>query len=307
MTVLDDFIAQLRQYEIAPVVQPIKAQVELFVSALNSIASGSTVTLGGDVTGLASANTVGKIQGNAVQSGAPSDGNGLVWDSVNGRFALQSVGLLNTQIFNASGTYTPTPGTKSILVRLWGGGGGGGGAAGVAAQASLAQSAGGGSYSEGFLSGILNASSGTVTIGAGGTAGTTAGTNGGIGGTSSFLLGALNMSCPGGSLGTGDAVTGITAATLTGAAQSSAPTGGYFNYNGAGADPSGRLSNSVNFSGSGGASFGLVRSGRGVGTDSPGFTGTIAGGGSAGCSNSAGSPRAGGTGGQGLCIIEEYA
>lgn len=306
MTVLDDFIAQLRQYEIAPVVQPIKAQVELFVSALQSIAGGSTVTLGGDVTGLASANTVGKIQGNAVQSGVPSDGNGLVWDSVNGRFALQSVGLLNTQIFNASGTYTPTPGTKSILVRLWGGGGGGGGAAGVAAQASLAQSAGAGGYSEGFLSGILNSSSGAVVLGAQGSGGSTAGTDGTDGGASTFALSTLNMSCPGGLHGSGDAATGITVATLTGAAQSGAPTGGYFNYNGGGADPSARLSNLVNFSGTGGAPFALARSGRGVASGNPGFTGNIGGGGSAGCSTGA-TGRAGGAGGLGLCIIEEYA
>lgn len=307
MTALSDFIAQLQQNDIAPGIQPIRAQVETFVAALNEIASGGDVVLGGDVIGPSNANTVVKLQNSAIQSGAPTDGQQFIWDSVNARYSLQLGGLLNVQIFNASGTYTPTPGTKSIRVRLWAPGGGGGGAAGVAAQASLAQSAGAGGYSEGFLAGILNASTGAVVLGAAGVGGSTAGTDGTGGGTSTFIMGALSMSCPGGLLGTGDAVTGVTSLALTGAAQSATPTGGYLNLQGGGADPSFRSLNASNFTGTAGASFGGCRTGRGVAGPGAGIAGLQSGsGGSAGASIGA-TGRAGGNGSLGLCLIEEYA
>lgn len=101
--------------------------------------------------------------------------------------------LLNIQTFVASGTYTPTPGTNSIIAEVQAPGGGTGG---VPAQASgsgaLSQAASAGSY---IKARITSGFSGlAITIGAQGAAGTST-TTGGNGGTTS--LGSL-LSCPGG-------------------------------------------------------------------------------------------------------------
>ena len=102
--------------------------------------------------------------------------------------------LLNTQYFTASGTYTPTSGTNSVIVEVVGGGGGGGG------TAATAQTVGGGGGGGGYARKKITSSfSGvTVTIGSAGTAGASGANAGGAGGTSSF--GAL-VSATGGSGG----------------------------------------------------------------------------------------------------------
>lgn len=97
----------------------------------------------------------------------------------------QAVGrLIGVKVFTASGTYTPTEGTTSVIVEAQGGGGAGGGTP-VTAGGQTAISASGGSgsygigrYTTGFASGV------PVTVGVGGTS-TVAGA-GGNGGTSSF-------------------------------------------------------------------------------------------------------------------------
>lgn len=109
----------------------------------------------------------------------------------------QAVGrLLNVQYFRSSGTYTPTPGTTSIVVEVQGGGGGGGGAPATGAS----QYSSGGNGSSGcyalkrFTSGFSGA---TVTIGAGGNAGSGASAGGGAGLTS-FAATAGTVSAGGG-------------------------------------------------------------------------------------------------------------
>ncbi|BBV88072.1 hypothetical protein LN389_21630 [Enterobacter hormaechei subsp. steigerwaltii] len=100
-------------------------------------------------------------------------------DSVKGR-------LLNVKVFTSSGTYTPTAGTKSIVVECQGGGGGGGGAVITGAASALSAGSGGaaGSYAKGRFMNI--GSSYPVIVGAGGAGSSATNNLGGAGGTSSF-------------------------------------------------------------------------------------------------------------------------
>lgn len=112
--------------------------------------------------------------------------------------ALYSPGSLigPPKVFTSSGTYTPTTGTKSIIVEVLGAGGGGGGAALITSGYASAGSGGGsGSYAKHYLSSL--SSSYVVTIGVGGTGGV-GNASGNAGGTSSF--GSIVI-CPGGFAG----------------------------------------------------------------------------------------------------------
>lgn len=103
-----------------------------------------------------------------------------------GLTALTPGRLLNMQLFTASGTYTPTPGTKSIVVEVQGAGGGGGGIGGAGTNTVAVGNGGaGGGYAKsrltsGFSGGIF------ITVGTGGPGGNLAPTNGSDGGLSSF-------------------------------------------------------------------------------------------------------------------------
>ena len=83
--------------------------------------------------------------------------------------------LINTRVFTSSGTYTPTPGTKRLLVEMVGGGGAGGGAY---AGGSSASSAGAGGSSGAYGKALLTSVSASISysVGAGG-----AGVSGGKG------------------------------------------------------------------------------------------------------------------------------
>lgn len=94
--------------------------------------------------------------------------------------------LLNVQIFTASGTWTKTSGTNTVIVEVVGGGGGSGGIP-ATAGGEYAQSGGGGGggYSMKRID-VSAVSSASVTVGTGGSGGS-AGTNAGsAGNTSSF-------------------------------------------------------------------------------------------------------------------------
>lgn len=68
--------------------------------------------------------------------------------------------LLNVQVFLASGTYTPTPGMKSVEFEVRGGGGGAGGAQSASStQFGIAGGAGGGALAIGkFLAAAIGSS-----------------------------------------------------------------------------------------------------------------------------------------------------
>ncbi|MEB5837010.1 phage tail protein [Pantoea dispersa] len=93
--------------------------------------------------------------------------------------------LLNIQTITSTGTYTPTSGTKSIVVECVGGGGGGGG---VIATSSGAHNVSGGGGAGGTAKAYITslASSYAITIGSGGTGGTSSGTVGSDGGSTTF-------------------------------------------------------------------------------------------------------------------------
>lgn len=110
-----------------------------------------------------------------------TDASNTYWEK-----AFKSGTLLTKKVFTSNGTYTPTPGTKSIIIEMVGGGGGGGGAASTAAgQLSLGGGGGGGAFLRTKLITVPSGSQ-TVNIGVGGTAGAASGGVGGTGGTTSF-------------------------------------------------------------------------------------------------------------------------
>ncbi|HGI8193104.1 TPA: hypothetical protein ACJT77_002411 [Citrobacter freundii] len=128
--------------------------------------------------------------------------------------------LLNIVKMTASGTYTPTAGTKSIIVEAIGGGGASGNLTATASNQNAVSAAGSnGAYAKArYTSGFSSVS---VTVGAGGIVNGGGGGNGGNGGTTTF--GSL-LTCPGGS-GSGVGIA-MTPPFNTGAAQpSGSPSG----------------------------------------------------------------------------------
>lgn len=217
--------------------------------------------------------------------------------------------LINVQTFAASGTYTPTPGTRSIKGRGVGGGGGGGGAAAAAAgQIAIGGGGAAGAYGEFF---VVNPSPTTVTIGGsvagglGNVAGNTGGTTsfgtlavflGGTGGPGSPAGATAAANSTPGSLPSGSAVLQVSRSSYGG------PAIGYYTTTSilqSGAGGAGA------FSGGGGAptiawAVNLVsQSGSfGVGSGS---------GGSGGLTSNGGAAAQGGSGAGGFMIIEEYS
>lgn len=115
-----------------------------------------------------------------------------------------SGGIIGRQIFTSGGTYTPTAGATAIYIELVGGGGGSGGVSGGASEAAASGGGGGGQYVDLFLASISGTY--TVTVGAGGAAGTNSPGNGGTGGNSQLAgsgIGSLIASGGSGSLGAG--------------------------------------------------------------------------------------------------------
>lgn len=101
------------------------------------------------------------------------------------RAASGAVATIVQQVFESSGTYTPTAGMVFCIVECIGGGGGSGGATSAVGKNCGSGGGGGGGYSRSRLTAAQVGASQTVTIGAGGSAGTSS-TNGGAGGDTSF-------------------------------------------------------------------------------------------------------------------------
>jgi hypothetical protein len=202
------------------------------------------------------------------------------------------------------------PGFLGVRRRVWGSGGAGGGAASTGANQS-SEGAGGGSggYAEHLW---LNAqdcpSTMTVTVGAGGTPGT-AGNNAGNNGNTTSITGTglTTLSANGG--GGGGGMAAVTAGISVGGAAGGA-SGGDLSLEGSeGKNGRAYAANQPSSHGDGGAApFGGSQRISGTGTGSAGLAGPIPGGGGSGGINfqNQGAARQGGTGGDGLAIIEEF-
>jgi hypothetical protein len=274
-------------------------------------AFGTAVVAGGG-TGIVTTTAYAPICGGTTATGnfqAASTGfstSGYVLTS-NGSAALpsfQATGATSfqvvTQVFAASGTYTPTSGMKYCIVEVVGGGGGGAGAAATGASTITASGGGGGGeYARDVISAATIGASQTVTIGAAGTVGSAS--TGGTGGTSS--LGAL-ITCIGGSGGVlgGVAVTsgGFGGAGGTGGTGGSVRTAGQNGFWGIGS-----LSPAIIYGGLGGSTqygAGGIGSQTGVGGAALGYGA----GGSGSSSFTSAAARTGGAAKAGIIIITEY-
>ena len=214
-----------------------------------------------------------------------------------------------TQVFTASGTYTPTVGMKYCWVRCQAPGGGGGGSdSGLGADSMAAGGGGGGEYAEGVFTAATIGVSQTATIGAIGTAGVAAGGTGGTGGTNS--LGTL-LTCIGGSGGVGTGSASASQEPRLGGIGGTGGTGGDFRVAGGKGNPgyvfapiatsSDRL-----ISGDGGDSV-LGMGAKGTTTiDAAGTVGQDYGGGGSGATEDDTTGQAGGAGGAGIIVVVEF-
>lgn len=222
--------------------------------------------------------------------------------------------LLNCQVFTQSGPYTPTPGTKTIIVEAVGAGGGGGGcAANTTSQASGGEGGGAGAYAiSKFTSGFSGV---TVNIGIGGAAGTAGGSPapgnpnwGGDGGATTF--GGL-LSVSGGKGGKAGGSSLLVSIGSSPTDNSGTVTGAniYYRYGEPGevAILARSNNNTGSISGRGGSSKFGYPGGR-ISIQGPGQAAQGHGaGGGGGLSVSAGSAQAGGAGADGMVIVWEYA
>jgi hypothetical protein len=235
--------------------------------------------------------------------------NATSWVTV-GNAGTASYNLAETVYFPSSGTFTKAtyPWLRAIKVKCVGGGGGGGGSGTTAsAQASIGTGGNGGSYGESFITDIAGlASSITITVGAGGSGAAAGNNNGSAGGNSSF--GSLVIAT-GGKPGAGGPSNGVPtmgnaipdfndASTAQLVIEGS---GGSINFSNSASFPASTISG---FSALSRATRNEVTS-----TGFNGMTGRTYGGGGGGALNaqSQGTTRSGGTGGNGILILELYA
>lgn len=132
--------------------------------------------------------------------------------------AVTTTGFLQqvtTQVFTATGTYTPTSGMVYCIAEGVAGGGAGGGVAASATDSSAASGGGGGGYGIVRLTAAQIGASQAVTIGAGGTAGAAGANPGNAGGATS--LGVLLQVGGGGGGGAGNGATTNTLGNAGGA------------------------------------------------------------------------------------------
>jgi hypothetical protein len=221
----------------------------------------------------------------------------------------------NVQVLTSGSgaTYTPTSGTKFWKVTCVGGGGGGGGSDNGDTSANNAGGGGsGGGTSVAWMDATEMGANAVYTVGAGGTAGANTGGTGGTGTSSSFNPAGTGatMTCNGGVGGPGT----VTSADgwNPGAAPGTTPTGGDFNIaGGAGGYGVAATASGSAYGGTGGASSlggaGLAPGSQAAGCTAGGDGVANTGGGGAGarCRDTL-AGAAGGVGGTGVIIVEEF-
>lgn len=281
-------------------------------SAINSTAAGTTgqmflgVTAGDPVWGGNPTITGGSIDGAPVGAGTPSTGR-FTSLTASGTLTGFTGRLIAVQVFNASGTYTPTTGATTAIVEAIGGGGGGGGAAATGAgTVAPAQGGSAGAYAKVFLPSL---SSQTVTIGTGGGGGNTSGSAGTAGGQTTF---GTIITCPGGLGGSGAiavtppfffraaGINTVASTTATAIILSTGNTGGLgIAMAAGGSDISAGEGAASPFGGGAGSVNNTTQAGTNATTKGTGGGGAL--------STSTGAGQTGGTGANGVVIVYEYS
>ncbi|HBR1819110.1 hypothetical protein [Klebsiella pneumoniae] len=212
--------------------------------------------------------------------------------------------LINIQIFYSSGIYTPTSGTKKVIVEMVGGGGGSAGSrAAGPGQIAVGGAGGAGSYAKGSFTQNFNGVQ--VTVGAKGAGGTVSEPYASEGGTSSF--GSL-LSAAGGAAGQPAGPTSSFPFSTVAAVVSAGANGAnIIGTPGQGASASIAVNESVVIESPGGSSqFGAGGFITAFNTKGINGSGYGAGGGPSKV-NHAGAAVGGGDGSQGIVIIYEYS
>lgn len=229
----------------------------------------------------------------------------IVYDGT--QFQNVSIGrsgqFIGTQVFTASGTYTPSAGVTLAIVEVQGGGGAGGGAAATGSpQYSIGGGGGSGAYAKGIISSPV---AGAITVGGGG--GSVSGGTGGAGAASSYQ----GLITAGGGAGGVTAAASVRVSALGGAGGTVSVAGSIINLPGQPGQSAWGNDQSPVFqgvSGAGGAS--PIGGAGGANTVNGGSTGANAtgfGGGGGGAFNGESfAARGGGTGGNGIVIVHEY-
>ncbi|EOY4404255.1 phage tail protein [Klebsiella michiganensis] len=230
------------------------------------------------------------------------DDDSQILKAINGVISGRLLGL--PKVITSSGVFTKTPGAKKWRIRALGGGGGSSASAATGSgQTSMSNGGGAGAYAEGIydVTGISNL---TVTIGAGGTAGTSSSVYGGDGGTTS--VGTLIV-CPGGKAGLPAGPANPPFQPVANA-NSDSPTGwNIVGVSGPGAEAGTAVSTDYTI-GSRGANSQLGVGASVQAINNPAVTGGGYGSGASGCSNGQSRPlNPGAAGRPGIVIIEEYS
>lgn len=205
--------------------------------------------------------------------------------------------LLNVQVFTTSGTYTPTSGAKKIVVEVLGAGGGGGSSSAANTSANgLGTGGGGGGYAKSYLTSVPASQS--VTVGVGGAAASN-------GGASSFGSIIANGGTAGANNLNATYQSGVT--QLRGGFGGTASGGNIINARGGMSIQALWTSAGNCISGAGGSSHFAGTTIAIGGAAAAGDSGTLGNGGSGANSSGTTSVLAGGSGGNGIVIVWEYA
>jgi hypothetical protein len=211
---------------------------------------------------------------------------------------------LRTVILTSGTSHVTGPQTTNLFLRMVGAGGGGGGCSSLASAAAAAGGGGSGAYAEKTFTVTPNTAY-TYAIGVGGTG--VSGAAGNNGTSTTFAVGAVTVTAPGGTGGP-LATAAITLTARAGGAGGTIATNGDLNSTGSPGIGGYILIVTGNIGGSGkGGDSQFGSGGIGIVAAGAGSNATGYGAGGGGSLTGASAARAGGNGTQGVIVIDEYA